>query len=142
MAGRNFTPITHLIKKYKQEEYAARSKEFEPVPKSEKLQMHEMVEHEIQDADVQKHVDVVPETPKIAPELKKIGVQAAGQPRFTGTKIANLPITEEQIPAGLVQPVDTSFRWLAELARYLWQQTHGTIKATHSSVKGMFRGKN
>ena len=141
MSPRNFTSITYLIKKYKQEDYAARSKESEPISKTEALQMNETVEHEIQDTEVQKHVEVVPDTLKITAELKKTGVQSTAHPKFTGTRIAHLPITEDQLPAGLTQPVDTSFRWLAELARYLWQQTHSTIKATHKNVQTMFGGK-
>lgn len=128
MTTKNYTPINHLISPPKP---ISLPKEVEPIVKScEKSTIQEVVEHE--PVNHQKIIQIHPETIKLPPDLKKLGLQPVSNSRFSSFKNITIPIRDDQVLAGLHAPITSSFRWLATLAIYILSQAHLTLK----TVKG------
>lgn len=130
----NYTSISHLLPTPPHAQ-GARSKESEPFPPSKNhIEIHELVEHDQVPEDVKPHVAVRPETIKLAPEIKELGVQATGHPVFATYQSVKVPLADDKIMAGLKAPVTTSLRWLAELAQYLLALAHIQLKIVGGKV--------
>jgi len=132
---KNYTPIDDLIKK---QTSTSLSKETEPLLKKPEVQIQEVVEKEI-DEEIKPHVKIRPETIKIPPEIKKLGVQAVETTNFPQHQVIKLPLSDEKILAGLKQPPDSSIRWLATLAWYILQKAHIALKMVHGKVVRVFK---
>ncbi len=77
------------------------------------------VEHKQIDQEISPHVQVREEIVEIPPTLQEMGVQAIPTAYFETKQEVKALLPEAEIAEGLKQPTDSSFRWLAELARYL-----------------------
>ncbi len=111
------------------------AKEVEPRPTStESGLIREVVEAE-PPTEVAPFVQARAETIKLPADVKKMGVVATSStPIFKDEQALKLPISDEKIIEGLKQPVTSSFRWFAELMRYLLRQAHLTLKTFHGKV--------
>lgn len=136
---RTYTPIHHLIKKRQQELRAGQGAEMMPVSERPPIEYKVAEEHTITDPSVKSHIEERPETVAIPEEVKKVGVKAVSAPKFVNYAGVKLPLDEEKIPAGLNAPVDSSFKWLATLARYILEQSQSTIQKAHRGVTGAFK---
>lgn len=94
----------------------------------EELPMREAVEHSIQDAHVAAFVQVKPENIKLSPELKNVGLKPVNQTNFPAYQNVKIPISDEAVLEGERMPVNTSFRWLAEYAKWLLWRARISIK--------------
>lgn len=72
---------------------------------------------------------------KLPPPVEKLGVKPSGpavplpsQPTVT------LPLTDDQVMKGLVSPIISSLRWLAEFCLRQLKKTHLTLKKVHGKI--------
>ncbi|MEK9179470.1 MAG: hypothetical protein AAB893_03305 [Patescibacteria group bacterium] len=135
----NFTPLNFSDTKKKT---SVPHKEAEPLvaisheahPQSESA-IEEKVEMEVP-SESEDIVEVTPEKPKIDEELEENGVQAVSTLSFfVKNKKIDLPISAEEIEKGLHKPLSSGWRWVAELAEYILNKFHMTIK----KVAGVFQ---
>ena len=97
-------------------------------------------EHEVNDEEVKKFVDINKENLEIDPELKKAGVQVVNsQAQYPPHLSYPLPVSDEKVVAGLKSPINTSIRWLAELSVFLLRQAHIGLKKVHGKVVRVIR---
>lgn len=92
-----------------------------------------------QTAPVSQFVQEVKEEVEIPPELQKVGlkpVTASSNPAYQNVK---LPISDERVLEGLEKPPTSSFRWLAELSRYVLRVAHIQLKKVHGHVIRVFK---
>ncbi len=127
MTGK-FTNIKNTVddhNKAKGDYASGHTKEVEPGPGStESGAIREVVEAE-PSAEVAPFVQARAETIKLPADVKKMGAVATNStPIFKDEQVLKLPISDEKIIEGLKQPVTSSFRWFAELMRYLLRQAH------------------
>ena len=71
---------------------------------------------------------------QIDKELEKLGVSSVKSTKFPNFKEITLPISDEKIVEGLEEPVESSFRWLAELAMLILKKAHATLKKIHGKI--------
>lgn len=125
----NFTNIQNTVddhNKIKDDRTSSGSaKEVEPRPApTESGVIREVVEAE-PPTEIAPFVQARAETIKLPDDVKKMGVVATNStPIFKDEQALKLPISDEKIIEGLKQPVSSSFRWFAELMRYLLRQAH------------------
>jgi hypothetical protein len=139
----NHTPIDHLVEEHnkgkKDTETASITKEGEPIVLSSEQSFPpeiEVIETEpkIEDKEVGKYVKPTVEEPSIDPKLKKAGLQAIDSSSLDPRHHVDLPISDEKILEGLGQPITSSFRWLAETARFILSGAHLSLKKVHGKV--------
>ena len=135
MSDKNFTDVSDLVKKQNQKNISG-PKEAEPL--GERFELKEVVEHKVEE-EVRPFVSPRSETIELPPDLKKLGLQQAGQSQFLNYKNIKLPLTDEKIAVGLHAPVTSSLRWLAEFAVYLLAQAHLGLKIIHGKVVRVLR---
>lgn len=129
---KNFTPLQGLQSGGGGQSHG--SKELEPsAAPNESFTYHESFEHE-QSQETAQYIENRPETIKIGDDLKKIGVQPSQNSKFSSFKEIKLPISDEKVVEGLNEPVDSSFRWLAELALSILKKAHATLKQIHGKI--------
>lgn len=86
--------------------------------------------------ELAENLEVVPEKPEIDEELVKQGVQTSQQTSiFVNSRKIELPLSLEKVDEGLHKPITSSWRWLAELTKYILSKFHLTIK----KVNGVFK---
>lgn len=110
-------------------------KEAEPVVlDAQSSEMVQPKEKEISPEVVEyiKQRDQVMNVPK---DLKDLGVSAGTDEALSDKNGPHLAISDEEIVEGLHQPVTSSWRWLAELMKYILLQAHYTFKTVHGHVK-------
>lgn len=130
MTTKNYTPINHLISPPKP---TSLPKEVEPIIKSgEKSTIQEVVEHET--VNHPKIIQIHPETIKLPPNLKKMGLQPVSNSQFSSYKNITTPIPDDRILVGLHAPITSSFRWLATLAIYILNQAHIALKTVRGKT--------
>ena len=139
MKPKNFTSIEDLIKKYQstttQSTATSYSKESEPVIKKPEVgEIKEVIEHEVNDKEVEPFISLRAETIKLPPDIKKLGVESITTIKFPSYQNIKLPISDEKIITGLQAPVTSSLRWLATLANYLLKKAHLQLKVIHGKV--------
>lgn len=145
MAAKNYTPINHLIKKYKKnsllDRIKGRPKEAEPFfRKKERFEIKEVVEHKAElDDEVKPYVKIKPETIDLSDDLKNMGVETTAAAEFTNYQNIKLPISDEKIIAGLHQPITASIRWFATLMEYLLKQAHLALRVVNGKVVRIIR---
>jgi hypothetical protein len=111
----------------------------EETPTEELAPLQEAKEHEIQDDQVQQHVDVKPENIKIPPSLQKHGLTAVESTQFPNYQNVKLPIPDDKVLMGQNAPVTSSLRWLSTFATYLLWRAHITLKSVHGKVVRVVR---
>lgn len=131
----NFTAIDYLLKPV-QETSVGTSKESAPasIRPPENFHLQEVVEHKINDEEVEQHVTARSETIDVPPDLQKIGVQAVSQPVFPAYQGITLPLSDDKVYAGLHAPISSSFRWLSEACAYILHHTHLYLKQVHGKI--------
>ena len=137
MSPNNHTPVDPTLhkKNLNNPAHQSRPPESEPFsPSKDVVEVHEVVEHEVQDKQVQPHVEVRKDVPEIPPDLKNLGVTTTASSSFSTYQSLKLPLKEEQLPVALKAPISDSLRWLGEFTQYLIYQSHGTIKSAHKNV--------
>jgi hypothetical protein len=128
----NYTPLDAILISGGGESLG--SKELEPHSNvNEKFTYHEAQEHEPV-IETSQYVQSKPETIKIDRELEEIGVSPVKSTKFPSFMEVELPISDEKVIEGLEEPVDSSFRWLAELAISMLKKAHATIKKIHGKI--------
>jgi len=133
MSAINYTPINHLIEKYKSE-YIGLPKEAEPMlQSSEETQMQEVMEHEPAE-EVKPFIHPKAETIKLPPDLKMLGLQPVSNTQFQSYQNVKLPISDDKVIQGLKAPVSSSLRWLATLAVYILRLGHLQLKTVGGKV--------
>ena len=131
-SARNYTPLQSTTQNGG--ELGLGSKELEPHSKlNERFTYHEAHEHE-PDQETSQYLESKPETIKIDKELEKLGVSSVKSTKFPNFKEITLPISDEKIVEGLEEPVESSFRWLAELAMLILKKAHATLKKIHGKI--------
>lgn len=80
-------------------------------------------------------VKIKPTAIPIPPKVSQMGVKPAGPnvPLGTGATVT-LPLTDDQIAAGLHQSLTSSWRWLAEWCRRRLLQLHVVLKSVRGSL--------
>lgn len=139
----NYTPIDDLVKKHTQltgygGSYA---RETEPIVKKreavgnafEQAPLNEVVEQE-PSPDVAPYVTVRKETIELPPDLKKMGLKPATATSFPSYQSVALPLTDDKVYVGLQEPINSSFRWFAELCLFLLKRAHLTLINIHGKV--------
>jgi hypothetical protein len=86
---------------------------------------------EVSSAGVKLHPTTVP----IPKKVSRMGVAPAGQnvPVQTTTTVV-LPISDDQIAAGLGQGITSSWRWLSEWCLRRFRQLHIVVKMVHGKL--------
>lgn len=138
----NHTKIDHLLdeeKKSQDMSASGYSKEGEPrtiAPESKPEQDVELSEPEptIEDKEVEKFIKVENTNIELDPALKKAGLQVIDSSSLDPKHNIKLPISDEKIVQGLHQPVNSSWRWLSELAQFMLNQAHISLKKIHGHV--------
>lgn len=131
MTTQNHTP---LDKNKHNVDALSKPKESEPVAKTEAVVIQETVEHEKIEEEVKPHIQIRPETIKLPPDLRKIGLRAAKESKFNDYKNIVIPISDDKVIKGLHEPITSSLRWLATFALYLLKKAHLTLKIIHGRV--------
>lgn len=134
MGQNNYTHIGYLLPK--KNEIPSQGKETEPLTNhQETIKVQEIVEKELKDNELDRHVEIKPESVKLPSDLKKIGVQnTQASPDFSSYKNITLPLSDEEVMAGLQEPVSTSKRWISEFAKWLLMRVHLVLKKVHGKV--------
>ena len=129
---KNFTPLQASLAD--RGGVTSGSKELEPSGSPfERITYHETQEHE-PSQETARYIENRQETIKIDKDLEKLGVQSIKSTRYASYKEIKLPISDEKIAEGLKEPVDSSFRWLAELALSILKKAHATLKKIHGKI--------
>ncbi len=149
MNHKNYTSIDYLLKDQKKPQsfHATSSPEGEPIPISPKpaetttspdqqVEVDVMVEKDpdIEDAEVGEYLKTQNTDPEIHPELKKAGLQTIHADSLDEKHKIELPIPDEEVLEGLHKPINTSWRWLAEIAFFMLKQAHLGLKTVHGHV--------
>lgn len=135
--AKNYTPFdpdSIGVKKDQQVDFISKPKEAEPAAATpEKYEIKEVVEHEPSE-EVKPFVQPKPETIKLPPDLKKIGLQPVTTTQFPTYQNVKLPISDDKVVSGLHAPITSALRWLATLAIYILRQAHLTLKVVGGRV--------
>ncbi len=135
----NHTKIGHLLDDKQKIDHTSYSKEGEPRTISSESSFNknlEMSESEpiIEDKEVKKFIKVEKTDFELDPVLKKAGLQVIDSSSLDPRHNIKLPISDDKIIEGLAQPTNSSWRWLSELARFMLQQAHISLKKIHGHV--------
>lgn len=71
--------------------------------------------------------------------LKHAGATKGHDEKIEHVQGPHLPLNDDQIAAGLKQPINSSMRWLATLMLYLLEQSHYTLKTVKGHVERVFK---
>lgn len=131
----NFTSIDYLLKPAQQISSGS-SKESAPTltRHPENFHIQEVVEHKINDEEVQGHVLERKESIDVPPDLQAIGVQPVSQPTFPTYQSVSLPLSDDKVYAGLHAPINSSLRWLSEVCAYILRHTHLYLKQVRGKI--------
>ena len=138
----NYTSIDALVKKYNVLKYGAGSpsKEDLPLPQHEIDEIEAPIEQETSPEEVEKYVTPHPQTIKLPPDLKKIGIQAKVDDQFKeALNKVKLPISDERIMEDLKASPSESRRWFATLLLYILERAHLTLKKVGTKVVRIFK---
>lgn len=130
----NYTPLPIPNQKAPQSQVIGKPKEAEPGGAfSDESRLSEVVELE-PPPELKKVVATKPDTIKLSPDLKKLGLVPTSNSSFKNLKPIKLPLTDEKIVLGLNAPIISSLRWSAELCKYILSQSHLNLKKIHGHV--------
>lgn len=141
MAQKNFTPIDDLVNKHTTHtaSYGGHTKEAEPIAAAPKNhEIHKVVEHQVKDEVIKPYVQPRKEAIELVDEIKAIGATAPAHPKFAAYDAIKLPISDEKVVSGLKQPLNSSYRWLAEFSQYLLKMMHLRLKMVNGKITRVF----
>src|SRR3989338_6571095 len=104
MASNNHTSIHHLlpVKNDPAQPLHSRPTESEPAsPVKDHVEVHQVVEHQITDNQIQPHIEVRKDVPEIPPDLKNIGITTSASSSFSTYQSLKLPLDEKKLPTAL-----------------------------------------
>lgn len=138
MGNSHYTAIDDIVKKQGSlgGESHSFAKEAEPFARKKEIHapLQEAVEHESQEKEVKQFVTPKPETIKLPPDLKSLGIESVDTTHFPSYQNVKLPIPDEEVIEDLKQPVTSTKRWLGELAKYLLLKAHLVLKTVGGKV--------
>jgi len=86
-------------------------------------------------------VEILPDLPTVDEELRREGVELVDSDTiFVGTRKIDLPIPLEKVDDGLSKPLNSGWRWVAELTKYILARFHIVIKKVGKQVKLVEQG--
>ncbi len=143
MSQLNYTPIDGLLEEYlkasPKSSVISITKEGEPItiaaevaPKKDFILTE--AEPKVEDKEVKEFVEMTKNEPTLSPELKKAGLNVVESSSLDPKHKITLPITDDKILEGLDKPMNTSWRWLSEFARFFLLQAHISLKKIHGKV--------
>lgn len=139
----NYTSIDALVKKYNEMKYGAgsASKEDLPLPQHKADELEPSIEQEAPPEEVGKYVTPHPQTIKLPPDLKKIGVKTEEEDYQFKEALnkVKLPISDERIMEDLKASPSESRRWFATLLLYILERAHLTLKKVGTKVVRIFK---
>lgn len=135
----NYTPIDHLIKNSSPAPgFHPKGPESEPgstLHPPEHVQVHEHVEHKVEDPHVQPYVEEKLQNANVPQDLQKSGVKPVEKTgKFARLQNVKIPISDEKVLAGQQAPISSSIRWLSELATYMLKKAHIKLKRIGGKV--------
>lgn len=137
----NHTRIDHILEqenKKKQQSFSY-SKESEPIPIRTDNDIEPQVEYvenepTIEDKEVEKFIQVESDKFELDPKLKKAGLEVIDSSSLDPRHNVKLPIQDDQIIEGLHKPINSSWRWLAEIALFMLKRAHISLKKIHGHI--------
>lgn len=108
-----------------------------PQEKPTHIEMHEAVEHE-PDAEVSEYIEEQNGPIQISDDLKELGVQPTHVVQYPTQNTIEIPLEDDEIVAGLKKPLDSGFRWLAEVCLYLLRKAHIRLKIAHGKAERIY----
>lgn len=139
----NHTPIDHIVdeeQNKKKEELISYAKESEPIIRNNESKLETKIdfvetEPDIEDKELEQFIQVE-KKPKIEldPALKKAGLQVLDTNTLDPKHNVKLPISDEKIIEGLHKPVNSSWRWLSEIAVFILRRAHISLKKIHGHI--------
>ena len=112
----------------------AATKEAEPTASSlSKTELKSAPEHKLS-PEVIDYIKKQEAAIKVPEALKNMGV-SAGIDEDLVVDGPKLPISDAKIMQGLQYPVNSSVRWLSELALFILKQAHYTVKVVNGHIK-------
>ena len=138
----NYTAIDELVKKHNEMKYAssmAKELDMPPLPQ-ETRDVHEVVEQDKTDEQLQSYTSPQTNSIKLPPDLKKLGLKTEEDEQFKAAmnKI-KLPISDDKIMEDLQAPPSESKRWYAALLLYILERAHLTLKKVGTKVVRVFK---
>lgn len=119
-------PETPQLTESKKDEVKEDAAEAEPAPEQAQ-------------APVSQFVQEVKDEVEVPPELIKVGLKPVAQSDNPAYQNVKLPISDEKVMEGLDKPPTSSYRWLAELCRYMLRLAHIQLKKVHGHVIRVFK---
>lgn len=111
---------------------AAPAAETAPQPEQQEQTVERVAE--LQPADVSQYVQEKKDDIEVPPELQKHGLKPVPSTQSVPYQNIQLPLSDEKVLEGLDKPVTSSYRWLAELAKFMLFQAHLQLKKVHGRV--------
>lgn len=137
----NYTDITDLITRaqdsFNMGAWGQPESEPRPVPKEQQdhIEMHEIAEDEPL-PDITPYLRAHNPKVKVPKSLKEIGVEAVENPiQYPTYKTVKVPLSDQKIVQGMKMPLDSSFRWLAEICIRLLRVAHVKLKEAHGTIR-------
>ncbi len=138
----NHTKIDHLLdgnRNEKKPEVVSYSVESEPIPARSEIKSEAKIdvvetEPKIEDKELEKFVKVENHKIELDPALKKAGLQVIDSSSLDPRHNVKLPISDKNIVEGLNKPVNSSWRWLAEIAVFMLKRAHISLKKIHGHI--------
>lgn len=145
MTVNNYTPIDDLVKKHNEMKYGAGSmaKEFDiPSPPSETNELQPPIELSPTPEKVEEYVTPQPQSIKLPPDLKKIGIKTEEENQFKeALNKIKLPISDDRIMEDLKAPPSEARRWYATILIYILERAHLTLRKVGNKAVRFFKIK-
>ena len=140
--GQNHTPIDHLIDEHKKKADLTSvtiTKEGEPIKINTEIKSEKPIEdvessEKKESGELDKYISNEEEDFSLDPELKKAGLQIVDTQSLDPRHHIKLPIPDEKIIEGLDKPVNSSWRWIAEIGKFILRNAHISLKKIHGRV--------
>lgn len=143
----NYTDITDLVLEAQDAfdilSWGHPESEPRPAPKerTDHIEMQEVVEHE-PGSDVQGYVQSHPVQIDLPEDVRDLGVEVIEHPiQYPAHVSIKVPLSDEKIIQGKKLPLDSSFRWLAEVCLFILHKAHIRLKIAHGKAERIFDGE-
>lgn len=81
-------------------------------------------------------IEIIPELPEIDDDLKDEGIALEDHDTiFVSSRRIDLPLPLEEVEEGLHKPLNSGWRWIAELTKYILARFHIVIKKVGQKLK-------
>ena len=138
------TDISHLVDRARDafdiSSWGSPESEPRPVPKeqADHIEMHEAAEHEPA-PEVAGYVEEVQQPVNISDDVQDLGVETIEKPiQYPQQNTVKVPLSDDKILQGKKMPLDSSFRWLAEVCLYILRKAHIRLRVAHGKAVRIF----